>query len=42
MSAHDTILSQGSMSVLKEMRKALRQGGVESSIIGPPGGNPNT
>ena len=39
---HDTILSQGSMSILKELRKALRAGGLEASIVGPPGGNPNT
>ena len=41
MSPHDTILSQGSMAILKELRRALELGGLESSIVGPPGGNPN-
>lgn len=39
---HDAILSQGSMSVLKELRAALQRGGLGASIVGPPGGNPNS
>ena len=41
MNEHDAILSEGSMSVLKELRKALAGSGLDSSISGPPGCNPN-